>query len=233
MLSTLCGCFQASSSSEAEAAGEKGDPAYGQAGTTGSGDKEEGDEGKAGPPPQSNGHAGSAQNNGQHEGDDMSLLSIRARRRLIRDAGPAAEEPTRFLDDVEEEASEDEDGDEVAAVAAGKFCGQDYQRLKAACLSSGKLFVDPEFPPGPSSLYGGHAGQRDASLEWRRASQLVDEPHLFVEGASRFDVKQGELGDCWLLAAIANLTMKPHLYRLVVPRDQSFSEDYAGIFHFR
>lgn len=33
------------------------------------------------------------------------------------------------------------------------------------------------------------------------------DPQLFVEGYSRFDVQQGELGDCWLLAAVANLTL--------------------------
>lgn len=63
--------------------------------------------------------------------------------------------------------------------------------------------------------------------------EIADNPQLFVEGFSRFDVQQGELGDCWLLAAVANLTMDVNLFFQVVPEDQSFEENYAGIFHFR
>jgi len=63
--------------------------------------------------------------------------------------------------------------------------------------------------------------------------EIADDPQLFVEGFSRFDVQQGELGDCWLLAAVANLTMHSNLFFQIVPEDQSFEENYAGIFHFR
>ena len=62
---------------------------------------------------------------------------------------------------------------------------------------------------------------------------MVDDAQLFVEGATRFDVQQGELGDCWLLAAVANLTLNQRLFHQVVPEDQSFTHNYAGIFHFR
>ena len=47
------------------------------------------------------------------------------------------------------------------------------------------------------------------SLSLTRAHILQDicrDPKFYTGGASRFDVSQGILGDCWLVAAIASLT---------------------------
>jgi len=115
-------------------------------------------------------------------------------------------------------------------VVDGKLYGQDFDEIKAQCLDSGELFTDPEFPPDGDSIYFSKSAY---GLEWRRPHELVEEPHLFVGGGDRFDINQGELGDCWLLAAMANLTMNKKVRSRVIPLDQSFSEEYAGIFHFK
>ncbi|CAB3360376.1 Hypothetical predicted protein [Cloeon dipterum] len=108
---------------------------------------------------------------------------------------------------------------------------QDFQKLRDECLSSGTLFEDPEFPCTDSSIFFSRKPPR--SFEWLRPTEITSDPRLFVEGYSRFDIQQGELGDCWLLAAVANLTLHNSLFTQVVPNDQSFTDQYAGIFHFR
>ncbi|XP_047999752.1 calpain-A isoform X2 [Leguminivora glycinivorella] len=108
---------------------------------------------------------------------------------------------------------------------------QDFKEIRSRCLSEGRLFEDPEFPAIDRSLY--YKERLDRPITWLRPSEICDDPQLFVEGYSRFDVQQGELGDCWLLAAVANLTLHRKLFFQVVPDDQSFDEEYAGVFHFR
>lgn len=67
-----------------------------------------------------------------------------------------------------------------------------------------------------------------------RPHEISNTPQFVSAGVSRFDVVQGELGDCWLIAAIANLTLNQKLFSLVVPPDQSFDRgSYCGIFRFR
>uniref|UniRef100_A0A8B9WZX0 Calpain-2 catalytic subunit n=4 Tax=Bovidae TaxID=9895 RepID=A0A8B9WZX0_BOSMU len=170
---------------------------------------------------------------------------------------------------------------------AVKYLNQDYAALRDECLEAGALFQDPSFPALPSSLGFKELGpysSKTRGIEWKRPTEICDNPQFITGGATRTDICQGALdkkaaaaggdsmqghkakngprkeleydfksfytlltpitscheallrkygGDCWLLAAIASLTLNEEILARVVPLDQSFQENYAGIFHFQ
>ncbi|RCN50412.1 calpain family cysteine protease [Ancylostoma caninum] len=99
------------------------------------------------------------------------------------------------------------------------------------CKAKGVLFEDPEFPATDRSLY--YEERPQGKIEWKRPSDIVENPQFIVGGTSTFDVEQGGLGNCWFMAAVATLTLVEELFYRVVLPDQSFTENYAGIFHFQ
>ncbi|XP_060687347.1 calpain-2 catalytic subunit-like [Hemiscyllium ocellatum] len=117
-----------------------------------------------------------------------------------------------------------------------KFLNQDFEALRQQCLETGTLYCDESFPACPSALgYNelGPGSYKTRDVEWKRPTDLCADPKFIIGAASRTDICQGALGDCWLLAAIASLTLNHEVLCKVVPSGQEFDSDYAGIFHFQ
>lgn len=120
-------------------------------------------------------------------------------------------------------------------VSASKLVGKTYEQYREECLREGKLFEDPDFPAINTSIF--YSKSPPKPFEWKRPSEITPDAQFIVGGASRFDVQQGELGDCWLLAATSCLCMHQDLFNKVVPSEDNHSfnpaEGYCGIFRFR
>ncbi|KAM9326348.1 calpain-6 [Gastrophryne carolinensis] len=117
------------------------------------------------------------------------------------------------------------------------FKNQSFQKLKTDCVKAGKLFEDPEFPASDESLF--YSKPSTYQIEWKRPGELCDDPHLFVDGISHHDLHQGQLGNCWFVAACSCLTLHKSLWKKVIPhwKRQEWNPNrphkYAGIFHFQ
>uniref|UniRef100_A0A8C2IW50 Calpain 9 n=1 Tax=Cyprinus carpio TaxID=7962 RepID=A0A8C2IW50_CYPCA len=109
--------------------------------------------------------------------------------------------------------------------------GKTSEQLRQECLQKGKLFEDPDFPAVDDSLF--YSQRVPVNFEWKRPGEICKDPKFITGGATRTDICQGQLGDCWLLAAIASLTLHEDTLKRVVPHDQGFDRGYAGIFHFK
>lgn len=117
------------------------------------------------------------------------------------------------------------------------FRNQKYKVLKSQLIKEGKLFTDIEFPPADCSIFISNASLCEG-VEWKRPGEIVKDPRLIVEGVSDNDVKQGQIGNCWFVAACSALSHHKSLWSRVIPDafeqewDRQHPERYCGIFHF-
>ncbi|XP_062861104.1 calpain-12 [Trichomycterus rosablanca] len=114
-----------------------------------------------------------------------------------------------------------------------KFRKQDFASLREQCLCSKKLFLDPIFTADQTSIGMSPDPDPKLAIKWLRPKE-ISSTAVFVEGTTcTTDICQGQLGNCWLLAALSCLTMHPTLFEKVVPSGQTLDQSYTGIFCFR
>ncbi|XP_069624471.1 calpain-13-like isoform X1 [Ranitomeya imitator] len=115
-----------------------------------------------------------------------------------------------------------------------KFKGQDFNSIRDLCISRKQLFEDDVFPANLYSI-GEKLLSQDKllSIKWKRPTDLQRDARFLVDGASRFDIMQGEIGDCWVLSVVGALTLHRKFLANVIPSDQGYTYKYTGIFHFR
>ncbi|XP_060076489.1 calpain-5-like [Ylistrum balloti] len=94
------------------------------------------------------------------------------------------------------------------------------------------LYTDYQFPlkvalPKPDP--------QGREIEWKRPTDIRDNPVLVSDGTSKYDIGQRSIGTCWFLAAVTNIADKPNLMRQVIPADAYLvgKPEYDGVFHCR
>ncbi|CAJ1063790.1 calpain-2 catalytic subunit-like [Xyrichtys novacula] len=119
------------------------------------------------------------------------------------------------------------DGGEGSPSNPVKFKGQDFEHLRASLLKEKKIFVDETFPPNLDSLgeQENISAKKLKIVEWLRPLDLNPDAEFIVDGTSRFDFSQGDVGNCWFLASIGALTLHKPLLAQVVPFDQNFGNN--------
>jgi len=119
------------------------------------------------------------------------------------------------------------------------FKDQKYESLRKKQSKLGVPFTDPLFPPNNSSLFYSDKKNSSGNIVWKRPGELCTNPKLFEGGISCDDVFQGQLGNCWFVAACSVLAGVKELWQKVIPDyaqqewDPKEKEKYTGIFHFR
>ncbi len=87
-----------------------------------------------------------------------------------------------------------------------KVAKSDYKSLAKKYKGKKEKWTDESFPPDDRSL--GHI-EGLSDVKWKRISEIIYDPVLFDSMIEPKDIIQGNLGDCYLLSALAALSENP------------------------
>ncbi|XP_014664100.1 PREDICTED: calpain-C-like [Priapulus caudatus] len=104
--------------------------------------------------------------------------------------------------------------------------------LKQACIGSGHLYEDRGVRLSPRTRCF-TTRHRAFQFQWKRPKELVSKPCFLLDGQNQCDITTGKLGDSWLVSSLGSLYLTKSMFFRVIPSEQSFDDDYCGLFYFR
>ena len=106
-----------------------------------------------------------------------------------------------------------------------------YQQLNIEeSLDGEHKFVDKDFPTTQDSL---GPESYPENVEWKRAAEFMKgEFSIFERKIEPQDIKQGRLGDCYFLSAIASISEFPFVVKRLFETTDISSYSYYGVWLF-
>ena len=87
-----------------------------------------------------------------------------------------------------------------------------------------KLYIDAEFPPNDDSIFKDVNNRPDFvkdidTIDWKRPHEINEKAELMIEGATSGDIKQGSIGDCYFLSALATISINQEFLKNLIVRN--------------
>ena len=122
------------------------------------------------------------------------------------------------------------------------ICREKVEKIVQECRRVNQKYLDPHFDIETDLRWARNCltelkssdDDPDQSMipaSVKRVGEIFDDPKFFIDGATASDIRQGNDGDCWFLAALCTLGNKPGLIEKVcIARNESVGV-YGFVFH--
>ena len=125
-----------------------------------------------------------------------------------------------------------------------------FQNIKPGYYVQGQLFTDREFPPDVTSFRATDASGKRRVPHFPHAKKALDDKkisnltfkrpkdvftgqyYLFKDDVTLDDVKQGSLGNCYLISVIASLALRPDLISNIFRKREINSDGFYELYYF-